>query len=70
MSDIVNLRQFRKQKARDAREKQAGENRILFGRNKAEKEAARTEAHKTERFFEQNRREARKDDEDGGNGAH
>ncbi|SCX30415.1 hypothetical protein DSM25558_4959 [Agrobacterium sp. DSM 25558] len=34
---VVNLRQFRKQKARDEKEKQAEQNRLTFGRTKAEK---------------------------------
>jgi len=36
-ADIVNLRQFRKQKARSEKEKQADQNRLFFGRTKAEK---------------------------------
>jgi hypothetical protein len=36
-ADIVNLRQFRKQQARSEKEKQAEQNRISFGRTKAEK---------------------------------
>ncbi|SCX03393.1 DUF4169 family protein [Agrobacterium rosae] len=35
--DVVNLRQFRKQKARGEKEKQAEQNRLTFGRTKAEK---------------------------------
>lgn len=35
--DIVNLRQFRKQKIRSEKEKQAEQNRLTFGRTKAEK---------------------------------
>jgi len=63
MSDIVNLRQFKKKKARDAKEKQADQNRILFGRTKAEKDFAREETRKSERFLDMNRLE-RKDDAD------
>lgn len=37
-ADIVNLRQFRKQNARTEKERQAEENRIRFGRTKAEKQ--------------------------------
>lgn len=37
MSNIVNLRQVRKQKKRLKKEKNADENRIEFGRNKQEK---------------------------------
>ena len=36
-SDVVNLRQFRKQKARTDKDKQAEQNRLTFGRTKAEK---------------------------------
>lgn len=57
MNDVVNLRQFKKRKARDAKEKQAEQNRILFGRTKAEKELAEKEAHKSERFLDLNRLE-------------
>lgn len=35
--DVVNLRQFRKQKTRSEKEKQAEQNRLSFGRTKAEK---------------------------------
>jgi hypothetical protein len=35
--DVVNLRQFRKQKARTEKEKQAEQNRLTFGRTKTEK---------------------------------
>ncbi|RVJ29757.1 DUF4169 family protein, partial [Sinorhizobium medicae] len=35
--DVTNLRQFRKRQARTAKEKQAEQNRLTFGRTKAEK---------------------------------
>jgi hypothetical protein len=35
--DVVNLRQFRKGKQRSEKEKQAEQNRLTFGRTKAEK---------------------------------
>jgi Domain of unknown function (DUF4169) len=38
MAEIVNLRQARKQKARAEKEARAADNRIRFGRPKAEKE--------------------------------
>lgn len=38
MSKVVNLNRFRKQKARQAAEQQAAENRVRFGRTKAEKQ--------------------------------
>lgn len=37
MAEIVNLRRFRKQKAREDAEKTAEQNRIGFGRSKAER---------------------------------
>lgn len=37
-AEIVNLRQFRKKQARSEKEKQAEQNRISFGRTKAEKQ--------------------------------
>ena len=38
MGTVVNLRNHRKRKAREEREKQADENRILFGLSKLEKD--------------------------------
>ncbi len=35
--DVINLRQFRKRQARTEKEKQAEQNRVTFGRSKAEK---------------------------------
>ncbi|WP_025898276.1 DUF4169 family protein [Sneathiella glossodoripedis] len=37
MSNVVNLNKFRKAKKKDAKEKQASENRVKYGRSKAEK---------------------------------
>ncbi|NKN05425.1 DUF4169 family protein [Rhizobium laguerreae] len=37
-AEIVNLRQFRKKQARSEKEKQAEQNRVTFGRTKAEKQ--------------------------------
>ncbi|MEJ5019799.1 DUF4169 family protein [Ochrobactrum vermis] len=59
MSDIVNLRQFKKQKARTEKEKQADQNRLLFGRTKIEKAFVRTEIAKAEGFLDQHRLEKR-----------
>ena len=38
MADVVNLNKFRKAKARADKEKRASENRVKFGRTKAEKQ--------------------------------
>ncbi|MBC7150254.1 MAG: DUF4169 family protein [Rhizobium sp.] len=49
-ADVVNLRQFRKAKTRTQKEKQAEQNRLTFGRSKAEKnltEALNAKAEKT-----------------------
>ena len=57
-ADIINLRQARKIRARDAAAKEAEANRLTFGRTKAEKAltkaerelaAGRIEAHKRDR---------------------
>lgn len=40
-AEIINLRQARKQKQRQTKEKTAEDNRRKFGRSKAEREAAR-----------------------------
>ena len=37
MAEIINLRNIRKQKARADKDMQAAQNRVLFGRTKAEK---------------------------------
>ncbi|WP_411033033.1 DUF4169 family protein [Shinella sp. BYT-45] len=55
--DVVNLRQFRKQKARSEKEKQAGENRIAFGRTKAEKALTRALNEKARKTLDQGRLE-------------
>ena len=43
LSEIVNLRQARKQKARERQQAIAAENRIVFGRSKAEKRLVESE---------------------------
>lgn len=45
MADIVNLRTIRKRKARDAKDVQAEENRLKFGRTKAEKQLEQARAN-------------------------
>ncbi|TRB01321.1 MULTISPECIES: DUF4169 family protein [Rhizobium/Agrobacterium group] len=59
-ADIVNLRQFRKQKARSEKEKQAEQNRLSFGRNKTEKNLTSALNEKAEKALDQGRLE--KDD--------
>lgn len=59
-ADIVNLRQFRKQKARSEKEKQAEQNRLSFGRSKTEKNLTSALNEKAEKALDQGRLE--KDD--------
>jgi len=60
-ADIVNLRQFRKQKARSEKEKQADQNRLSFGRTKAEKNLTSALNEKAAKALDQGRLE--KDDD-------
>ena len=55
--DIVNLRQFRKQKIRSEKEKQAEQNRLTFGRTKAEKNLTSALNEKAERLLDQGKLE-------------
>ncbi|TPI27355.1 DUF4169 family protein [Mesorhizobium sp. B3-2-1] len=57
MADIVNLRQARKQKARDDKEQAASQNRALHGRTKAEKQRDRLIADRSEKFVAGHHRE-------------
>ncbi len=43
MAEIINLRQARKQKARAEKEARADQNRIAFGRTKAERNLTKAE---------------------------
>lgn len=54
-ADVVNLRQFRKAKARSEREAVAEQNRISHGRTKAEKSLTKTLNDKAARQHEQGR---------------
>jgi hypothetical protein len=55
--DVVNLRQFRKQKARTEKDKAAEQNRISFGRTKTEKQLTRTLNDKASKALDQGKRE-------------
>ncbi|MFD1328539.1 DUF4169 family protein [Mycoplana ramosa] len=57
MSDVVNLRQFRKQKVVSEKERQAEQNRISFGRTKAEKNLTRALNDKAAKALDQGRLE-------------
>ncbi|WP_454746272.1 DUF4169 family protein [Ciceribacter selenitireducens] len=54
-ADVVNLRQFRKAKTRTQKEKQAEQNRLTFGRSKAEKNLTEALNAKAEKTLDQGR---------------
>ncbi len=56
MTNIVNLRQFKKRQNRAVKEQTARENRVLFGQTKAEKAKAKLDEQSSERFFDQHQR--------------
>ncbi|WP_374367582.1 DUF4169 family protein [Dongia sp.] len=49
MAEIVNLNRFRKARQRQDEQKKAAENRVQFGRNKAEKASDRQARERFER---------------------
>ena len=55
MSDIVNLRRFRKQKARAEADRHASANRALFGQSKGERNKSDLEQDKATRALDQHR---------------
>ncbi|KLK93500.1 hypothetical protein AA309_09335 [Microvirga vignae] len=57
MAEIVNLRQARKQKARAEKEARAEQNRITFGRTKAEKEQTKAERDLAQRRLDFHKRD-------------
>ncbi|RAK51257.1 DUF4169 family protein [Phenylobacterium deserti] len=57
MSEPVNLNKFRKAKARADAKSQAAENRVKFGRTKAEKAVSKLEAERARRTHDGARRE-------------
>lgn len=57
MGDVVNLRTARKNRARSEAERQAEENRLRFGRTKAEKQKQIAEEARRTTLLEAHRRE-------------
>jgi hypothetical protein len=55
--DVVNLRQFRKQKARTEKDRTAEQNRVSFGRTKVEKQLTKTLNDKASKALDQGKRE-------------
>lgn len=62
MADIINLNKHRKQKARAEAERLAADNRVRFGRSKAEKDKAAAETEAARQRMDQLRREPPADD--------
>jgi hypothetical protein len=62
--DVVNLRQFKKAKARVEKEKAADQNRLTFGRTKAEKNLTAALNEKAQKLLDQSRLERRNDESD------
>ncbi|CAN7368591.1 DUF4169 family protein [Rhizobium sp. LjRoot258] len=61
-AEVVNLRQFKKKQTRAEKEKLAEQNRISFGRTKAEKQLTKALNEKAERSHQQGRIEKSEDD--------
>lgn len=57
MTEPINLNKARKARAQAEAKKTAAENRVRFGRTKAEKTVSRLEAEKARRLHDQARRE-------------
>ncbi len=57
MAEPINLNKFRKQKARDENDQRAQENRIKFGRTKAEKTRDKSEAPKSKQKIDNAKRD-------------
>jgi hypothetical protein len=56
-ADVVNLRRARKAKARTEREKAAADNRVAFGRSKAETQLTKAEREREQRAIDAHRRD-------------
>ncbi|MCT4608821.1 MAG: DUF4169 family protein [Pelagimonas sp.] len=57
MSNVINLNQFRKAKARQDKRQSADENAAKFGRSKAQKSLERAETEKSERDLDGHKRD-------------
>jgi hypothetical protein len=62
MTEVINLNQQRKAKARTDKEKKASQNRAKFGRTKEEKKLEKLKAEKLERHVEGHKREPEGDE--------
>lgn len=57
MADLISLNRVRKAKARAEKEAKAAENRLVFGRTKAEKAKAATEKTIAQKLIDAHKRE-------------
>ena len=57
MAEIVNLNRARKAKARADKDAKAAENRVVFGRTKAEKQKAAAEKRIADKIVDAHKRE-------------
>ena len=57
MTDPINLNKARKVRAKADAQRQAAENRVRFGRDKAEKIVSKLETERARRALDQTRRE-------------
>ena len=55
MGSVVNLNRFRKAKQRTEAERRAAENRVAFGRSKAERRKTQDESERASRDLENKR---------------
>jgi hypothetical protein len=58
VSKVINLRQFRKRKAREDEAQQAAQNRVRFGRTRAQKDQDALEAEQARQRLDQLRRDS------------
>lgn len=63
MTEIVNLRQARKQKTREEARRKGGENAAKFGRTRAQKAAEGADAARAALHLDQHRRDKGRDDD-------
>lgn len=57
MTEPINLNKARKARDRAAEKSQAAENRVRFGRTKAEKTVSKLEAERARRLLDEKKRE-------------
>ena len=57
LADPINLNKFRKAKARAEKQQRAAENRVKFGRTKAERARDKLEASRDARHLDQSKQE-------------